>query len=240
MSRPSSACDCGEDSDHKETPKDHFGRHQNEGLDFDIEAGVCDDDSGDKHGGLLEFYPKVHAIQMDLDKIQDLLSQLQEENEVSKTLSQPAAVKEMKKTMEAHVDEVIKITRIVKEKLEKLDKENIVNRKKTGCEEGTSVDRSRVSLTLSLKRKLQNLLKDFQIFLDMAVLVEAQGEMLDNIEDQVSKAAEHTERGVQLIKKAKSLQKNKRKWMLIAMILLLIIIVVILVPVMQPWKERKA
>ncbi|MCO5610471.1 hypothetical protein L7F22_064709 [Adiantum nelumboides] len=86
----------------------------------------------------------------------------------------------------------------------------------------------------------KKLLELHQIFLDMAVLVEAQGEMLDCIEEQVTKAAEHTERGVQIIQKAKSLQKNKRKWMLIAMILLLIIIVVILVPVMQPWKERKA
>ncbi|MCO5610470.1 hypothetical protein L7F22_064708 [Adiantum nelumboides] len=146
----------------KGTLKEHFGEHQIEGLDLDIEAGVIDDDSVDKHGGLLEFYPKVHAIQLDLDQIQDLLRQLQEENEVSKTLSQPASVKELKGKMEADVDEVIKITRTVKEKLEKLDKENVVNRKKFGCEEGTSVDRSRVSLTLSLKRKLQNLLKEFQ------------------------------------------------------------------------------
>ncbi|MCO5573137.1 hypothetical protein L7F22_026902 [Adiantum nelumboides] len=86
----------------------------------------------------------------------------------------------------------------------------------------------------------KKLLELHQIFLDMAVLVEAQGEMLDCIEEQATKAAEHTERGVQIIQKAKSLQKNKRKWMLITMILLLIIIVVILVPVMQPWKERKA
>ncbi|MCO5573138.1 hypothetical protein L7F22_026903 [Adiantum nelumboides] len=107
----------------KGTQKEHFGEHQIEGLDLDIEAGVIDDDSVDKHGGLLEFYPKVHAIQLDLDQIQDLLRQLQEENEVSKTLSQSASVKELKGKMEADVDEVIKITRTVKEKLEKLDKE---------------------------------------------------------------------------------------------------------------------
>ncbi|KAH7428419.1 hypothetical protein KP509_09G000800 [Ceratopteris richardii] len=259
---------------------------------------------------------------MDLDRIQDLHKQLQEDNETSKSVTQPDAVKNIKKKMEAHVDEVIKITRSVKTKLEKLDKDNLANRKKSGCEEGTSVDRSRLALTSALKRKLQKLLNEFQalrqriqdeyrtvverrvfivtgekpdaevvdtlietgegekiftkamqsqgrgqiigtlaeieerheavrdlekkllelhqIFLDMAVLVEAQGEILDNIEAQVSKAAEYTEAGVKIIQKAKKLQKNKRKWALIAMILLLVIIIVIVIPVMQPWKDRKA
>lgn len=86
----------------------------------------------------------------------------------------------------------------------------------------------------------KKLLELHQIFLDMAVLVEAQGEMLDNIEAQVTKAAEHTEAGVRVMEKAKKLQRSKRKWVMIAILALLIIIFVILIPVMQPWKDRKA
>ena len=43
-----------------------------------------------------------------------------------------------------------------------------------------------------LERKLLEL---HQIFLDMSVLVEAQGEMLDNIETQVSKSVDYVQRG---------------------------------------------
>lgn len=86
----------------------------------------------------------------------------------------------------------------------------------------------------------QKLLELHQIFLDMAVLVEAQGEMLDNIEAQVSKAADHVEAATTVLAKAKSLQKNKRKWLIIAIIMLLIIICIILIPVLQPWKKGQA
>eukprot|EP00242_Pyramimonas_sp_CCMP2087_P014888 CAMPEP_0198208072 /NCGR_PEP_ID=MMETSP1445-20131203/11466_1 /TAXON_ID=36898 /ORGANISM="Pyramimonas sp., Strain CCMP2087" /LENGTH=322 /DNA_ID=CAMNT_0043881331 /DNA_START=365 /DNA_END=1330 /DNA_ORIENTATION=+ len=60
-----------------------------------------------------------------------------------------------------------------------------------------------------LERKLMML---HQIFLDMAVLVEAQGEMLDNIETNVGQAVEYVEQGNEALGQAKSIQKNTRKW----------------------------
>ncbi|OAY73272.1 putative syntaxin-131 [Ananas comosus] len=85
-----------------------------------------------------------------------------------------------------------------------------------------------------LERKLLELQ---QIFLDMAVLVEAQGDMLDNIESQVSSAIDHVQNGTVALQKAKKLQKNSRKWMCIAIIILLLIVVIIVVAVLKPWSK---
>ncbi|XP_068651003.1 syntaxin-132 [Aristolochia californica] len=90
-------------------------------------------------------------------------------------------------------------------------------------------------------RDIEKKLLDLQqIFLDMAVLVEAQGDMLDNIESQVSSAVDHVQSGTTILQKAKSLQKSSRKWMCIAIIILLIIVVIIVVAVIKPWSKNSA
>ncbi|GMI93002.1 syntaxin of plants 132 [Hibiscus trionum] len=78
-----------------------------------------------------------------------------------------------------------------------------------------------------------------RIFLDMAVLVEAQGDMLDNIESQVLSVVDHVQSGNTAPQRAKSLQKNSRKWMCIAIIILLLIVVIIVVAVIKPWSNNK-
>jgi syntaxin 1B/2/3 len=75
-----------------------------------------------------------------------------------------------------------------------------------------------------------------QIFLDLSVLVQSQGEILDNIETQVAGAAEHVQNGTNLLQKAKILQKNTRKWTCIAIIILLIIILVVVLS-LKPWAK---
>ncbi|KAJ3039277.1 Syntaxin-1A [Rhizophlyctis rosea] len=50
-----------------------------------------------------------------------------------------------------------------------------------------------------------------QLFMDMSVLVAAQGEVLNQIEVHVSNAVDHTEQGVQALAKAVKLQKKTRK-----------------------------
>ncbi|KAL0888341.1 hypothetical protein Bca101_012324 [Brassica carinata] len=90
-------------------------------------------------------------------------------------------------------------------------------------------------------RDLEKKLLDLQqIFMDMAVLVDAQGEMLDNIESQVSNAVDHVQSGNTALQRAKSLQKNSRKWMCVAIIILLIVVAVIVVGVLKPWKNKNA
>ncbi|KAL2897314.1 hypothetical protein RDABS01_039097 [Bienertia sinuspersici] len=77
-----------------------------------------------------------------------------------------------------------------------------------------------------------------RIFLDMAVLVNAQGDLLDNIESQVSNAVDHVNSGNTALQKAKSLQKSSRKWMCIAIIILLVVVAIIVVGVLKPWKNK--
>eukprot|EP00877_Chromochloris_zofingiensis_P014435 jgi/Chrzof1/9245/UNPLg00212.t1 len=81
----------------------------------------------------------------------------------------------------------------------------------------------------------QSLLELHQIFLDMAVLVEAQGEMLDNIEKQVARSVEYVHGGTAALQDAKQLQKKTRKWMCCAIITLLIVAAIIVIVVVKPW-----
>lgn len=78
-----------------------------------------------------------------------------------------------------------------------------------------------------------------QVFLDMAVLVNAQGDMLDNIETQVSNAVDHVQSGHKVLVKAREKQKSNRKWRCIAVILVLIIFVIIALAVLKPWNSKK-
>ncbi|KAG2384469.1 Syntaxin-related protein [Vigna angularis] len=77
----------------------------------------------------------------------------------------------------------------------------------------------------------KSLLELHQVFLDMAVMVEAQGEKMDDIEHHVLHASHYVKDGTKNLHTAKHYQKNSRKWMCIGIILLLILILVIVIPV---------
>lgn len=81
----------------------------------------------------------------------------------------------------------------------------------------------------------RQLLELHQIFMDMAVLVESQGELLDNIETNVDSAKDHVTQGVKQLEVARKTQLNTRKWMIVGIVLLIIIIVIIIVVVIKPW-----
>ncbi|XP_042512483.1 syntaxin-132-like [Macadamia integrifolia] len=285
----------------------------------DIELGIqAPMRSGDL--GLENFFKQIQVIEKEINKLNKLLIKLQNANEESKSVTKAASMKAIKQRMEKDVDEVGKIARLVKSKIEELDKDNAANRQKPGCGKGTGVDRSRMATTVSLKKRFKDKMSEFQtlrenihqeyrdvverrvftvtgeradeetidrlietgdseqifqkaiqeqgrgqildtlaeiqerhdavrelerkllelqqIFLDMAVLVEAQGDMLDNIETQVSNAVDHVQSGNTALTKAKKLQKNSRKWMCIAIIILLIIVAVIVVGVLKPWTTK--
>nr|BAC83655.1 putative syntaxin-related protein(knolle) [Oryza sativa Japonica Group] len=144
--------------------------------------------------------------------------------------------------------------------------QNLENRKKQGCEKGTGVDRSRMSMTIALKNKLKERMKNFQnlrqiiqdeyrqgvarmvftvtgeqpsdqIFADMATLVDAQGETLNDIENQVQNAVDHIQRGTGELRTAKRLQKKSRKCMFIAIIILLVIAAIVVLSILKPWAK---
>ncbi|GMI79052.1 syntaxin of plants 131 [Hibiscus trionum] len=88
-------------------------------------------------------------------------------------------------------------------------------------------------------RDLEKMLLDLQqVFVDMAVLVEAQGDMLDNIETQVLSAVDHVQSGHATLVTARKKQKNNRKWECYAILILVIILIVVLSE-LKPWEKEK-
>ncbi|KAJ8471718.1 hypothetical protein OPV22_026061 [Ensete ventricosum] len=303
-------------SDSFELPRDEPPR------DGDIESGLQQPKSAAEQG-LEGFFKQVEEIEKLIEKLAMLSKNLQAANEKSKAVTKASDMKAIKQHMQKDIDEVGKIARLAKSKLEELDRDNLASRQKPGCGKGSGVDRSRSATTIALKKKLKERMSEFQtlretikqeyrevverrvftvtgnradeetidhlietgnseqifqkaiqeqgrgqvmdtlaeiherhntvkdlerkllelqqIFVDMAVLVDAQGEILDNIESQVSSAVDHVQSGTVILQKAKKLQKNSRKWMCIAIIILLLIVVIIVVAVpLTPSRWREA
>ncbi|KAL0838386.1 hypothetical protein Bca101_090276 [Brassica carinata] len=279
----------------------------------DIESAHGPGNSGDL--GLAGFFKKVGEIDNQYEKLDKHLKKLQAAHEETK-----AVTKAIKQRMERDVDEVGRISRFIKGKIEELDRENLENRSKPGCGKGTGVDRTRTATTIAIKKKFKDKISEFQtlrqnihqeyrevverrvftvtgqradeemvdrlietgdseqifqkaimeqgrgqimdtlaeiqerhdavrdlekklldlqqVFLDMAVLVDAQGEMLDNIENMVSSAVDHVQSGNNQLTKALKKQKSSRKWMCIAILILLIIIIITVVSVIKPWTQK--
>nr|CAB3454484.1 unnamed protein product [Digitaria exilis] len=260
---------------------DSFERDEKPERERDIEMGKPNPKDKSDYG-LEDFFQEVKEIEMLLDKMSNIVHKLQEANEESKSVTKASAMKAIKGRMEKDIDEVGKIARNVK---------NLENRKKPGCGKGTSVDRSRMSMTIALKKKLKERMNDLQvidrlietgsseqiferaiqgtgrgqilatveeiqerhdavmeiekrllelqqIFADMAALVDAQGEILDNIENQVQNAVNHVVTGTEALRTAKSLQKKSRKCMLIAIVILLVIAIIVVLSILKPWAKK--
>ena len=59
----------------------------------------------------------------------------------------------------------------------------------------------------------KSLLELHQVFLDMAIMVKAQGEQMDDIEHRVMNVAQYVKDGTKNLKTAKDYQRNSRKRM---------------------------
>ncbi|KAK4791945.1 hypothetical protein SAY86_022380 [Trapa natans] len=117
--------------------------------------------SGELH--LENFFKKVTEIEKQIGKLNNLLRKLQDAHEDSKSVTKAAAMKSIKQRMDKEVDEVGKVARSIKSKIEELDRENLTNRQKPGCGKGTAVDRSRTATTVSLKKKFKDKMAEFQV-----------------------------------------------------------------------------
>ncbi|KAL5999221.1 hypothetical protein ACLOJK_040671 [Asimina triloba] len=260
-----------------------------------------------------KFFDDVEGIKEELQEIQKLHRRLQDSNESSKTLHNANAVKDLRSRMDADIAQALRRAKLIKVKLEALDRANAANRSLPGCGPGSSTDRTRTSVVSGLRKKLLDTMEKFsqlrqqvaaeyketierryytvtgekpddqtvdllistgqsenflqkaiqeqgrgqvmdtiveiqerhdavkeiekslmdlhQVFLDMSVLVEAQGEQLDDIESQVARANSFVRGGTQQLQTARRHQKNTRKWTCIAIIILLIIILIIVLPI---------
>ncbi|KAF2288249.1 hypothetical protein GH714_005277 [Hevea brasiliensis] len=266
----------------------------------------------DRNLGL--FLEEAENAKKEMGSIREILVRLQESNEESKSLHKPEALKSLRNKINTDIVTVLKKARAIRSQLEEMDRANAANRRLSGYKEGTPIYRTRLAVTNGLRKKLKELMMDFQglrqkmmteykeiverryftvtgeypdeeiieniisddnggeeflkraiqehgkgkvletvveiqdrhdsakeieksllelhqVFLDMAVMVEAQGEQLDDIEHHVLNANHYVKDGAKELKSAKDYQRSSRKWMCIGVILLLLIILVIVIPI---------
>ncbi|KAL6009035.1 hypothetical protein ACLOJK_022262 [Asimina triloba] len=251
------------------------------------------------------FLEEANKVKEEMAWIREVLLRLQESNEESKAVHKPEALKALRTRINQDIVAVLKKARTIRSQLEEMDRANAANRRLSSCKEGTPIDRTRTSVTNGLRRKLKELMLDFQslrqktmaehketverryfavmgeypdeeviekiisngegedflhkaiaehgkgkvlatvseiqdrhdaakelekslvelhqVFLDMAVMVEAQGEKMDDIEHHVNSAANYVAEGTGKLRSAKEYQKSSRKWLCIGLILLLIL-----------------
>ncbi|KAI9185498.1 hypothetical protein LWI28_007921 [Acer negundo] len=260
------------------------------------------------------FLEEAENVKKEMGEIRDILGRLQEANEQSKSLHRQESLKALRNDINKDIVTVLKRAKTIRTQLEDMDRANAANKRLSGCKEGTSIYRTRIAVTNGLRKKLKELMMEFQglrqkmmteyketigrryftvtgeypnedviekiisdgnggeefltraiqehgrgkvletvveiqdrhdaakeieksllelhqIFLDMAVMVEAQGEQMDDIEHHVMNASHYVKDGTKELKTAKDYQRGSRKWMCIGLILLLLIILLIVIPI---------
>ncbi|XP_034694691.1 syntaxin-121 [Vitis riparia] len=267
-----------------------------------------------------KFFEDVESIKEELREMESLQQKLHDAHEQSKTLHNANSVKELRSRMDSHVSLALKKAKLIKLRLEALDRSNAANRSLPGCGPGSSSDRTRTSVVNGLRKKLRDSMDAFnsirnqitseyretvqrryftvtgenpdektvdllistgesetflqkaiqeqgrgrvldtiseirerhesvkelernlkelhQVFLDMAVLVQAQGEQIDDIESQVARANSFVRGGTQQLQTARKHQISSRKWTCYGIIILIVIILLIVLFTVRPWENN--
>ncbi|KAL8266098.1 hypothetical protein R6Q59_003442 [Mikania micrantha] len=262
---------------------------------IDVELGIQDPKlSPSDEVYLSKFFQEIEAIKSTMEEITNLLTDLQNLNEETKSTHSAKVLRGLRDRMESDMTAVLRKANVVLARLECLESS-------TTCKENTAVGRTRVLVTNGLRVKLKKTMNEFQdlrdkivsdhkdylkrryfnetgeypsdemmetmasgsgevfemiedkmglvmdtkerheavmdlkkslnklhqVFLDMAVLVEEQGQNLDDIEDNVAKAGSFVSGGTDALFYAKQ-QKDKQRnsWVCLIWGMVVIIIVV--------------
>jgi t-SNARE complex subunit (syntaxin) len=268
--------------------------------DIDLELGNL---NPTQDPNLSQFFHEVEAIKVEMEEITNLLLDLQQLNEETKSTHSAKVLRGLRDRMDSDMVAVLRKANVIKARLDALQKSNIANRSISECyKEGSPIDRTRVSVTNGLKVKLRDMMNDFQslrdkivldhkedlkrryytvtgevpsdevmdkmisgslkveflagktdadmgtqvrheavmdiqrslnklhqVFLDMAILVETQGEKIDNIEDNVANAGNYIHGGTNSLYYASQLKKRNRKWIYWVLAVLLIVLLVCII-----------
>ncbi|XP_022966401.1 syntaxin-related protein KNOLLE-like [Cucurbita maxima] len=280
--------------------------------DIDLEASFETVSSDTDNGDMGLFLEEAEKVKLEMGSIREILGKLQQVNEETKSAHKPETLKSLRQMINGDIVTVLKKARSIRSKLEEMDRANDAKKRLSASKEGTAIYRTRIAVTNGLRKKLKELMMEFQtlrqrmmmeyketvgrryftvtgehpeeeviekiisnggeeflgraieehgwgkvaetvveiqdrhgaakeiersllelhqVFLDMAVMVEAQGEKMDDIEHHVMNASQYVRDGSKDLKSAKDLQRINRKWMCFGVLLLLIIILVVVIPI---------
>uniref|UniRef100_A0A2N9ID41 t-SNARE coiled-coil homology domain-containing protein n=1 Tax=Fagus sylvatica TaxID=28930 RepID=A0A2N9ID41_FAGSY len=215
---------------------------------------------------LSQFFEEVAAIKSDMEEITNLLLNLQDLNEETKSSHSANVLQGLRDRINSNMVTVLRKAKNIKARLESLDRSNEANRKVSGeYKEGSPIDRTRISVTNgimpatgeepseedvekiilgggqvnvfegkadlimenkerheALKEIQRSLTELHQVFLDMAVLVETQGEQINDIEENVARAGADINGGTNRLLHAKQMKKRKWAYWMGALVLVLL------------------
>ena len=89
-----------------------------------------------------------------------------------------------------------------------------------------------------IKRLEASISELHQLFLDMSVLVETQGELLDQIEYTVGQSVNYTGKAVEELRTANKYQKKTRRKMCCIICVILVVLAVVLIPIITSSQDR--
>lgn len=266
----------------------------------DVEMGKLDPAD---EPNLLRFFDEVEAIKAEMEEITNLLLDLHDLNEETKSTHSAKVLRGLRDRINSDMVAVLRKVQDIKARLVSLDGGNVANRKASVAhKEGSSVDRTRISVTNGLRVKLRDLMNDFQslreqimkehneglkrwyfsatgeepseelidkmilgggqvevfegktelllenkerhevlkeiqrslkelhqVFLDMAVLVETQGDQMNDIEQNVARAEAYINGGTKGLVDAEQMKKRRAKWAFWFGALVLVLLLVCLI-----------
>ncbi|CAA7022148.1 unnamed protein product [Microthlaspi erraticum] len=269
-----------------------------ESSERDVEKGDFDFSPADEEN-LSVFFKEIESIKAQIEEISNLLLDLQNLNEETKSTHSAKILRGLRDRMESNIVSISRKSNAVKTLIETLEKSNAANR--ASFKEGSSVDRTRVTITNGVRAKLRDTMSEFhrlrerifadyreelkrkyflatgeeasdddmekmisggfvktfevrpemdlktkerheavndikrslnrlhQVFLDMAVLVETQGDRIDDIEANVANAGSFVSGGTNSLFYANQMKKKSKKWVFWVSLLGVIVLLVCLI-----------
>ncbi|KAG6761535.1 hypothetical protein POTOM_034762 [Populus tomentosa] len=204
----------------------------------DLEMGKLD--STDERN-LSKFFEEVKAIKIDMEEITNLLIDLQDLKEESRSTHSAKILKGIRDRINSDMVTILRKAKKIKSRLESLDQSNVANRRLSKAyKEGSSVDRTRVSVTNGLRVKLRDMMHDFQALrenilkdhkeglkrrnynetgehpteemIEKIILREIQGDEINVIEENVASAANHISGGTNGLYDADQMKRRGSHW----------------------------
>ncbi|KAJ1701501.1 hypothetical protein LUZ63_001280 [Rhynchospora breviuscula] len=123
-----------------------------------------------EEANLSQFFEEIDIIQSEIETINGLLSDLTLLHQESKSLHVPRLLRGARDRMDADMALILRNAKIIKARLQLLDRSNITNRNLSKkFAEGSMVDRTRLSVTNGVRTKLRELMNGFQMLREKIV-----------------------------------------------------------------------